>query len=422
MTWQDRIKDAVYTAPSGRSFTFLYEDISKDTDLKTSTFVFSGKSGAYIQSHGRAGRRFPFTCIFSGEDCMDEADAFEDALAEKGYGELQHPVYGVFKVVPTGTIKRRDNLVTGLNESIVETEFSETITDVDLPESEVAVDSVIQENLDTFEEVSAQEFADNFFFETAGEAIQGQNVVNAQVYLTSQSLVEIAKQEPSAYSKFQTILKSLENTIDNIFLEKLNAGRQILNLLKTPSRILVSAMVKIDGYQQLINQLIGQYSRDPVGVNNMRNQFASTRLNLFGALADLASGIALASLSSSRGRPAVFSSREEAILAAETLELLLEQAKEFQDSKISKDIFVDTDGGYSELLSIVYGSVQIIINASFSLPTRKIIVLDRDRQLIELTAELYGDLDKIDDVILQNNLNADEIEILSMGTEITYYV
>ena len=62
------------------------------------------------------------------------------------------------------------------------------------------------------------------------------------------------------------------------------------------------------------------------------------------------------------------------------------------------------------------------MNASFALPMQRTFTLDRDRQVIELCAELYGTVDCLDDFIIVNNFNIDEIELLPMGTKVSYYV
>jgi hypothetical protein len=52
------------------------------------------------------------------------------------------------------------------------------------------------------------------------------------------------------------------------------------------------------------------------------------------------------------------------------------------------------------------------------------ITLNRDRNFIELCAELYGGVDNyyLDRFISENNLNIDELEIIPMGREVSYYV
>jgi hypothetical protein len=85
--------------------------------------------------------------------------------------------------------------------------------------------------------------------------------------------------------------------------------------------------------------------------------------------------------------------------------------------------FVDSaPASHLALHKVVYASVLLITNASFALPMQKIITLDRDRQVIELCAELYGTTDYLDEFIIENNLNIDEIELLPMGKKVLYYV
>ena len=458
-TWTDKIQDVKYTSPSGKSFAFVFEDVEKETDLKTATFTFIEKDGAYIQSLGRAGRRFPMVCIFVGQYCMDSADEFETALEERGYGELQHPIYGTRKVVPTGTIKRKDNLVSETNQSTVEITFSETITDDTFPESSVSSEDDIDTKLSDYEDSAAADFADNISADTASETLKGVATMTAQKQALSDNLKSLAKKNPSAWTKFQTTIKALESSIEKIFTNAINAARQVLNILKTPSRLLISLKAKLEGYTNLINQIITQFSTDPIGINNIKNQFVASRLVAFSALAEVASGIAITASktttttdtstssddsessedSESSGDTTIkdsesssdtatassspaFKSRSEAVEVAESLIDLLESLQDFQDARVANNSFTDTGGSYEKLVAVVYASVKSIINTAFSLPTQRTITLDRDRQVVELVAELYGDLDKIDDFIQENNLNADTIELLPMGTEIVYYV
>ena len=67
---------------------------------------------------------------------------------------------------------------------------------------------------------------------------------------------------------------------------------------------------------------------------------------------------------------------------------------------------------------------KLLIENSFSLPSVKIIKLDRDRQVVELLCQLYGEdgFNRMDEFINDNALTADEIVCLPMGREVKYYV
>jgi hypothetical protein len=54
---------------------------------------------------------------------------------------------------------------------------------------------------------------------------------------------------------------------------------------------------------------------------------------------------------------------------------------------------------------------------------QKTVTLDRDRQAVELCAELYGEADgRLDEFIALNNFNIDEIELIPTGRRVSYYV
>jgi prophage DNA circulation protein len=127
LSWQDRIGEAAYTSPKGTRQTFQFEDVSKEIDKRAATFSFPGVDGTYVQDNGQSERRFPLRCIFTGADCDQAAEAFEGLLLERGSGTLEHPLYGKKTVVPYGTISRRDDLVSGANQSIIEVVFWSTL-------------------------------------------------------------------------------------------------------------------------------------------------------------------------------------------------------------------------------------------------------------------------------------------------------
>lgn len=64
MAWNSEIKDATYTSPSGKTYTFRYGQLSKETELKTATFTFPEKDGALVVPLGVGGRTFPMSCFF----------------------------------------------------------------------------------------------------------------------------------------------------------------------------------------------------------------------------------------------------------------------------------------------------------------------------------------------------------------------
>ena len=432
MEWEKRITEAKYTSPSGKELTFLFGSVSKETDLKTGLFTFPDKDGAHVQHQGAGATSFPLACIFNGSDCMEQADSFEAMLFERGVGELQHPVYGVHKVVPHGKIKRVDDLLSGLNESVVEVTFVKIIADDIIPKLEAVVAAEIEEKYEAFADAACEDFARGIAADTIDDELREKSILNLQTEQIKNKMEALVNSNAGSYGTFLTTIAELKNSVTMLFDKGsntinngLNTARFTLNLMRYPSRVLINVAEKIKGYSALIGALISQFKNDPFGNRNVTNAVMTSRLSLGAAVASIAAGVALqvAESSAQKDEATVHVSRGEAVSAAGTIINLFEAVKEFDDTKVKTNSFVDTNSNMYFLLSdLVYKSVLLIINSSFALPMQRTIVLDRDRQLIELSAELYGSVDYADELVFENRFTADEIILLPMGREITYYV
>ena len=194
MAWNDDITEAAYTSPSGKRMIFNYDsEMERKTALKTAENVFPDVDGAEIQSLGLGGKKFPMTVIFDGADCFSKADEFEELLCERGAGILEHPIYGKHDVVPTGEIARSDNLVSGLNESLVKVTFSETITDRAFPESDVSSDDALSSAIDGYENAAAASFAEIIETGSVDDKLQLQSVLKTQSDSLFKGITSIAE-------------------------------------------------------------------------------------------------------------------------------------------------------------------------------------------------------------------------------------
>ena len=86
------------------------------------------------------------------------------------------------------------------------------------------------------------------------------------------------------------------------------------------------------------------------------------------------------------------------------------------------DELVDTGETYLAMQNSTALAVGFLVELSFTLAQERRITLDRPRTLIDLVAELYGDVDsQLDFFIDTNDLSGDEIIELPAGREIVYY-
>jgi prophage DNA circulation protein len=246
----ERIFDVRYTSPSDAESSFSYETIKRETELKTGVFTFPSKDGAHVQHQGIGAKSFPLTCIFSGSDCMDDADAFEAMLIERGVGELQIP-YGIYKVVPTGKIERADDLVSGIGESLVNITFTETIVEEEGAVLEAVVTDEIAEQYEEFADAACENFATSLDTDDIVEQLAIVSNLNAIIQLMTDRLQSLMTGDFSKFADFLTSIKELSSNIQNLYKEVkdaagkiesvyakgLNVARLTLRVMKLPSEI-----------------------------------------------------------------------------------------------------------------------------------------------------------------------------------------
>lgn len=449
MAWSDEISEAAYTSPGGKRVVFNYESgVERTTPLKTAENTFPDVDGAEIQSLGLGGKKFPMTAIFSGADCLKDADAFEELLCERGYGVLEHPIYGKHTVVPTGEIGRSDDLVAGLNESRVKVTFSETISDRTFPDSEVAAVDTMTAAIDGYADAAVASFAEMIETGSVDDEMQLQSVLKTQSDSLFKGISNFAKQAgdkaKDLQQKIQTFRDNVNGWISKVDQIAANAENVAVTLIKTarlPSELAINALAKIDGYSSIIKDIINNVKKDPVGVNAIKNQYAATSTMLGALVAAMGFGVAktaqesggssAGTTSASNGGLAGglslnvggFLSRSAVLSAADSVVAQFDVYKEYMDAQTAKNAFVDTGEGYEALLETVVSAVQVLETVSFDLPVTRIVKLGRDRQVLELLTEFYGadGFDRLDQFITDNELTADEIVLIPMGREVRYY-
>ena len=177
---EDReLLEAKYTAPSGKEFTFFWEKVSKKTSLKTGIHEFPDKDGAHVQHQGAGALSIPMTCIFNGDNHAKIASDFEAALHERDIAELQHPIYGVKKVIPTGEIDRSEDFTEALGETQIKITFVETITDSPAKPTPVLT-SELENKTNSFNDAAAAEFSQNIKTDNISEQQFTESVLKNQ--------------------------------------------------------------------------------------------------------------------------------------------------------------------------------------------------------------------------------------------------
>lgn len=414
MAWNDRIREAAYTSPGGDRITFAYENVRKTVDKKTTGFEFPDANGTFVQDLGHTGRRYPLRVFFWGDDYDQEADQFEAALLERGTGKLEHPIYGTVDVVPFGTITRRDDLKTAANQAVVEVTFWETIGLI-YPAAQTDPAAAVLAAVDEYNATASEEFEDTTSLGSAVEQASFKNSYEALLDSARSGLQTVADAQENVQKQFDAIYDSINEGIDVLIAQPLTLAFQTTQLLQSPARALTNIQARLDAYGDLANSII---SGDGAVVSPGND---STNSNQFHTNDIYASTYVTGSVVSVVNNE--FTTKTEALEAAELVLTQLDDVTNWRDDNFQSLGEVDTGAAYQQLQEAVALTAGFLVEISFSLKQERRVVLDRNRTIIDLAAELYGSVDdQLDFLINSNNLTGSEILELPRGREIVYYV
>lgn len=414
MAWNDRIREAAYTSPSGERVRFDYEDVRREFDKKTTGFDFPDADGTYVQDLGNTGRRYPLRLFFWGADYDLQTEQFENLLAERGQGRLEHPIYGTVDVVPFGTITRRDDLKTAANQAVVEVTFWETIGLV-YPTRQGDPASQVRQAVENYNAAAAEDFADGVSVDTAAQRVTLLNRYESLIGSVESGLQAVADVQDDVRKQFNAINDSINQGIDALIGKPLDLAFQTSLLIQAPARAAASIGDRLQAYRNLSESIL---AGDGASV---ANDTRANRINEFKAFDLTASGAVTGSIVSVVNNQ--FSRKVSALQAAEDILAQFDSVNSWKDDNLVDLELIDTGGAYQRLQEAVALTAGFLVEISFTLKQERRIVLDRARTIIDLSAELYGSIDdQLDFLIRSNNLTGSEILELPRGREIVYYV
>ena len=421
MSWVDRLREAAYTSPSGERLTFHYENVATNIEKRTTGFEFPDVDGTFVQDLGHSGRKYPLRVFFWGGDHDTEADTFDAALIERGAGTLEHPMYGTVTVVPFGVISRRDDLKTAANQSIMDIVFWET-TDVIYPSAQDDHASLVLSAVSDYNDATASEFANIIELDSAVSVANFKNKYSALLNNTQSKLQAIANVKDDVRDQFNAIVDSINTGLDILVTQPRTLAAQTALFIQSAARAIpnvqglslstlvnsfTSAGPRLSAYDELSRDVIAEPSDDDPNVFNTNDLYTSTYVT--GAIISVINN--------------KFVTKTEALSSADFILTLMGDVTDWRDANFESLGEIDTGGSYQKLQDAVALTVGFLVEISFSLKQERSITLDRQRTIIDLTAELYGSVDdELDFMINSNNLSGVEILELEKGREIVYYI
>lgn len=398
--------------------TFVYEDLSFEVEKRTAAFMFPGVNGTYVQDNGHSERRYPLRCIFTGPECDKEADAFVGLLLERGQGVLEHPLYGKVNVVPFGTITRRDDLVTAANQSILDVTFWSTVGAV-YPSSGLSAKLQLTQSLSKSSAALSRSFNRAMKLQTEARKASAKLSVREALRNVQASLQSVSDVTGSIDREFRRLQSEVNFGIDVLIGTPLLLAQKIMNLVTAPARALAGILSRLEAYANLLDRMVASSKSTPGDVSVI--PALSVRLsNEFHIASLFASAAAQGSVTSVA--ESTFSAKPEALAAAEAVIAQAEVLTAWSDERYTSLEQIDPGEGYQALQETIALAVGFLVEISFSLVPERAIVLDRPRSIIDVSAEVYGEVDaRLDFLIATNKLSGSDIIELPRGRRIVYY-
>ena len=434
MAWEDRLREAAYTSPRGRRIEFLFDELTVNRTRNNRSHQFPGKKGTLVQDSGSSGRQLRVRAYFSGTDHDMDATRYEEALAETGTGRLEHPTHGRIDVIPTGRIRRVNDLVGAANLSQVTVDFHETdrFLNADSRVEEVSLEDILM----SFREGSITDFLQLLSFGNLGEET---------IFLT-----ELLNLADPALNSVSELVRNPENQEE--FRQRRSNARAASKPEKAGAEILETVRIvarenEIQNQRPRTRLRTLKEIRDPLIEQPYRNP------NEFHARDLIASGLLATSVESASGflrqteitpqettpdpglvLGAGFASRPDAVESAGEMADDFDELQEWRDVYFEDPVAagateeqavtqIDSGRSYQQLQEAVAQTAGQLVTRSFSLPQEKRIRLTRARTIIDLSAELYGQVDeRLNFIIRTNNLTGSEILELPRGRKIVYYI
>ena len=102
MSWVTRIRDIQLTIVTGDGVEYrpLWKEARKNINFNREAFDFIGIRGTYVERKEVQGTQYPILLYFTGEDCIDVANRFEQSTRDPRPWTIKHPFYDDLTVQP----------------------------------------------------------------------------------------------------------------------------------------------------------------------------------------------------------------------------------------------------------------------------------------------------------------------------------
>lgn len=440
--WETRVKSGLkLTSPTGQEFTSKY---IRSTQAKEKNLAMYSKpfvSGSIVRDLGSKGLTYSIPLYFDGKDCDLVANAVLSALDEIGQWEIDHPVFGFYKLQPVSMSLDYNPILKG-GIAVIESSWIEPLDETTLKTARQMagiVDSLSQDlNTSVLStilnniEYGAQQFRDQ-----SARMVQG--IKNVTQFLLSPMAVSL--------DAVDTVFWSAAGSLDDLELATAFQIEQMVGqmqqLIQAPLFAKKDAFERFNTYNDLateIGALLPGNAKSTLQSNDVslsaKNHALIGEMALLAVLSafgQIAITTPVKEIDSETGNLLGYNTRAQVLSFANTVteafDTLTDQLDTVQantaDNIYSEQYFSQSES-YKDSYVLVYAIVEYLLSVSYKMSKEKRFRLPRPMTPLEVAVTQYksfGEQDYyIDLFIASNNLEGDDLLLLSEGREVVIYV
>ncbi|MBL4809475.1 MAG: hypothetical protein JKY43_05395 [Phycisphaerales bacterium] len=409
MSWIERIENNIsITTGDGKTFSPEYSIGSKSVDYNIAEFEFPNIGGTLVKRSKYKGTKYSLQVIFQGETNVDDARDFELSARDERPWKISHPMYDNIIVQPTSM--SFDN--TGLNITRINIEIIETITDDAPKTSQDPKDKTSQDIL------TQQETAAGSFVNDVSPSVGDLNTLSDNTstsYSLGADIVSDNVQANEYFNLFNKANSAILNGASDVSL----MITAIQDVITYPSIFKVGVLTRLNLLKDQMLKL--SESLDNLTTPNSKKIYE----NNGGALI-----MAMVNASINPFDDNDYGNKKDVLNVIDVIldfyNLYLSNLDSIQTENGGEiDSYIPDFQTLNQLTSVVGFAVSQLFTISIGAKQERIILLENDSNIIELSHRFYGlniDDSKIDEFMRNNNIGISELLQIEKGREIIYYV
>lgn len=407
MSWKDLIENNTLkiTTADGVTYSPIWKNANRNGDFNASKFDYLSLQGTYVYQGEKPSNGMGLELYFTGENCIEISNSFENSLIDKRPIELEHPYYGIRKIQPIA-FSRDDSK---MNVSKWNLDVFETI-ETSQPNNVTSIDDTIDLNIqNTYENIST-----NF---TAKATLNSESILASKTSINDiDSEFTKSISNSSERAKFKTRVSTALRAANNIITDAKTSIDSINSLLEYPATVADTLKSRVASFNSSLDRL-------STNIESYTSLQVLEYYTSFGA--SIINSICKTVINPSEGD---YNSRRDVVEQIESLNTTFDtyianiDANTANDAGI-KGVYSPDASTINSIYSTYIYTVANLISLIQDAKVERELTVDKDTNIVLLTHEIYGL--KQDDSTIKALININDFRRTNMiqikkGTKVKY--